>query len=60
LKTQWDGAVYKKIHIIKEMKNVINDGYDLTVSWGSIGTTTDNRVFLTDAPEFTSYAALFD
>jgi len=42
------------------MKNVINDGYDLTVSWGSIGTTTDNRVFLTDTPEFTAYAALFD
>lgn len=59
LSTTWDGTVYKKIHVVSDM-NVSSDEALMTIAWGTGGTSTSVRIFLTDQPEFTSYAAVFD
>jgi len=50
LTTGWDGVVYKKIHVVKDMINVSsgNAGYKAAISWGVYGTTTANAIFCND------------
>jgi len=42
------------------VNNEVTGEYSCSIAWGNAGTSTTNRIFLTDQPEFISYAAIFD